>query len=141
MVERLPPTDGKKSVRKSNNNDFASSLIGCRIQALRLSGDIDIRDVAKRLNMGKKQLIAVEQGAEVADVRILHRLCDLFSVDANYFFQDFDSISGLKDVSKIKSAQAKDLKRLFEAYLSIPNRALQKSLVELAESISKPGKK
>ncbi len=140
MVERLPPIDDKaiddrEIVRKSTNNDFASPVIGSRIQALRQSGDIDIRDIAKRLNLNKKQLMEVEEGALVADVRMLLLLCDIYSVDANYFFQDLNGISNDGKYTDLKPHQTKDLKRLFNAYLSLSDRMLQKSLVDLAESV------
>ena len=140
MVERLPPNDDKaiddrEIVRKSTNNDFASPVIGSRIQALRQSGDIDIRDIAKRLNLNKKQLMEVEEGALVADVRMLLLLCDIYSVDANYFFQDLNGISNDGKYTDLKPHQTKDLKRLFNAYLCLSDRMLQKSLVDLAESV------
>ena len=128
-----PENEPKNRVRKY---DFLNPLIGYRLRILRQEKDISRSRVAKQINKTSKQLAAIESGKEDLTAQNIYKLCSFFAVEANYFFIDLAEINNGNGELAINAHQAKELRRLFDSYLNLPNRDMQKSLVQLAESVA-----
>ena len=64
----------------------------------------------------------------------------VLSVEANYIFDDLAEINNGNGELVFNAHQAKELRRLFDSYLNLPNRDMQKSLVRLTESVAQADK-
>ncbi len=132
-TEHLPGNEPKNRVRKY---DFINPLIGHRIRMLRQEKDISRSRVAKHINKTSKQLAAIESGNDDLTAQEIYKLCSFFAVEASYFFIDLAEMNHGNGELAINAHQAKELGRLFDSYLNLPNRDMQKSLVQLAESVA-----
>ena len=128
-----PENEPKNRVRKY---DFLNPLIGHRIRMLRHEKDISRSRAAKQINKTSKQLAAIESGKDELTAQEIYILCSFFAVEANYFFIDLAEINNGNADLAINAHQAKELRRLFDSYLNLPSRDMQKSLVKLAESVA-----
>ena len=125
--------NASKRVRKY---DFINPLVGHRIRMLRNEKGISRSQVAKQIDKTLQQLDHLEGGQDNLTAEHIYKLCNFFSVEANYFFTDLAEINLDSSGIKINAHQAKELRRLFDSYLNLPNRDMQKSLVKLAESVA-----
>ena len=127
------PNNSSKRVRQY---DFVNPLIGHRLKILRLEKKISRSRAAKIIGKTLKQLDALEDGRKSLTAENIYKLCNFFSVDAGYFFVDLTEIATNGGELKINAHQAKEVRRLIESYLDLPNRDMQKTLVQLAESVA-----
>jgi len=116
--------------------DFLNLLIGHRIRMLQHEKDIFHNRVAKQINKSSKQLEVIKSGNNDLTAQEIYKLCSFFSVEANYIFGDLAEINNGNGELVFNAHQAKELRRLFDSYLNLPNRDMQKSLVRLTESVA-----
>lgn len=65
--------------------------VGGRIRLLRQSEGMITRTLAKKLKVSQQQLSRYERGVNKIDVCLIYRLCILFNVSAEYFFENISN--------------------------------------------------
>jgi transcriptional regulator with XRE-family HTH domain len=137
MTNTISLESGKSSKkrRRSRNNQLVDPLIGYRIRLLRVGKKIAIKAVAQRLSVTIRKMDDYESGMAPLTVGQLYSLATLFAVDTNYFYQDFSELEDVIDFNDIAPNLAKELSRLCRAYLSLEDKALRKSLIDLVKSM------
>ncbi len=129
----------KSPPKRDQKYDFINPLIGHRLKLLRQEKDISRSRAAKVIGKTLQQLEAIESGQESLTSEYIYKFCMFFEIDAGYFFVDLADIGDIGDMAdalKINAHQAKEVRKLIDAYLNLPNREMQKSLVQLAESVA-----
>ena len=63
--------------------------IGTKIKILRESNKLSQNELAEKLDISQGQLCKIESGTvEKIDFLLMNKICDLFNVDFQYFFND-----------------------------------------------------
>ena len=121
--------------RRARRNHLVDPLIGYRIRLLRTSRDMTVKDIASALSITAKKMNEYESGMAELSVGQLYSLASVFSVDVNYFYQDLDELDNVIDFSHIAPNLTKELSGICRAYLTLEDKALRKSLIDLVKSM------
>lgn len=136
MTNTVTSADGKpKNRRRTRRNHLVDPLIGYRIRLMRTSQSISLKHIAALLGVTAKKMDEYESGMAELTVGQLYSLATLFSVDTNYFYQDFDELEKVADLLEISPNLSKELAGICQAYLSLEDKALRKSLIALVKSM------
>ncbi len=136
MTDKITLEDGKRgNKRRARRNHLVDPLIGYRIRLLRTNRKMTLKDIATALGVTVKKMTEYESGMAELSVGQLSSLAVHFSVDANYFYQDFDELEAIADFNDLAPNLAKELAGICRAYLTLEDKALRKSLIDLVKSL------
>jgi transcriptional regulator with XRE-family HTH domain len=71
--------------------------IGTKIKKLREFKNLSQADLATRLDISQAQLCKIESKVEKKDFVLMHKICDFFNVDFQYFLEDKVVNNNVKD--------------------------------------------
>jgi len=125
---------------RSQPDKVVNSLIGHRIKILRQKANLGYQPLAAVLDIPVRHFKEIEAGNVGISAGQLHRLCTAFSVEASYFFAELSELEAAGRGEEIEPYIARELPRLFKAYLRMNDRALKKSFISLAESVANSGR-
>ena len=130
----LEDTNPKNSNR-GRRNYLVDPLVGYRIRLLRTSRNVSPKTVGRALGVAVKKLNDIESGMAELTAGQLYSLAMLFSIDVNYFYQDFAELEKVAGVRDTTTNLAKELSEICKAYLCLEDKKLRKSLIDLVKSM------
>lgn len=116
----------------------ASFMIGDRIRFKRKQLNMTQKDLASSIGVTFQQLQKYESGQSNVSIIMLIKLCKVLDVDVTYFISNHEcqNISMHDNLQYIDRYPEENLeKRLLEIFKLIDNKQLQKSILNLIESI------
>ncbi|MBT3552260.1 MAG: helix-turn-helix transcriptional regulator [Rhodospirillaceae bacterium] len=139
-ARQKPKLNTSLSLAHAGWRDIADPVIGLRIRELREQSGADVGDIARLLGLRAKALKSIENGEESADGALLHCLGGIFRVPVAFFFEDLPAVGDaavrLDPAAQSRLApRARELVKILNIYISLPDKQLRKSLMELIESV------